>query len=282
MSDAAHKPNHPYHLVDPSPWPVVGAIAAGLFTVGMVLYMHDLAVFGHKFGLGSIVPGVLGILATMYFWWRDVVKEGEFQGHHSPVVQIGLRYGMALFIASEVMFFSAFFWAFFDFSIFPREASGGVWPPTAPLHIVPLDPYAIPLLNTLILLTSGCTVTWAHHALKHNDRNGLIQGLALTVLLGILFTSFQAYEYMHAPFGFKDGIYTSTFFMATGFHGFHVLVGTIFLIVCLGRAIKGHFKPDHHFGFEAAAWYWHFVDVVWLFLFSFVYIWGSGPGPYAG
>jgi cytochrome c oxidase subunit 3 len=282
MSDTAHKPNHPYHLVDPSPWPVVGAIAAGLFTVGMVLYMHDLPVFGHKFGLASIVPGVIGILGTMYLWWRDVVKEGEFQGHHSPVVQIGLRYGMALFIASEVMFFAAFFWAFFDASLFPREAIGGVWPPVAPNKITPLDPYAIPLLNTLILLTSGCTVTWAHHALKHNDRAGTIQGLALTVLLGVLFTSFQAWEYAHAPFGFKDGIYTSTFFMATGFHGFHVIVGTIFLLVCLVRAIKGHFKPDHHFGFEAAAWYWHFVDVVWLFLFSFVYIWGSGPGPYAG
>jgi cytochrome c oxidase subunit 3 len=279
MSDTAHKPNHPYHLVDPSPWPVVGAIAAGLFTVGMVFYMHDLPVFGHKFGLGSIAPGVIGILATMYLWWSDVVKEGEVQGHHSPVVQIGLRYGMALFIASEVMFFAAFFWAFFDSALFPREAIGHIWPPKS---ITPLDPYAIPLLNTLILLTSGCTVTWAHHALKHNDRNGLIQGLALTVLLGIMFTSFQAWEYLHAPFGFKDGIYTSTFFMATGFHGFHVIVGTIFLLVCLVRAIKGHFKPDHHFGFEAAAWYWHFVDVVWLFLFSFVYIWGSGPGPYAG
>jgi cytochrome c oxidase subunit 3 len=218
----------------------------------------------------------------MFSWWRDVVKEATFQRMHTRVVQIGLRYGMLLFILSEVMFFSAFFWAFFDFSIFPREASGGVWPPTAPTPIMPLDPYSIPLLNTLILLTSGCTVTWAHHALKHNDRNGLIQGLALTVALGLLFTAFQAYEYMHAPFGFKDGIYTSTFFMATGFHGFHVIVGTIFLIVCLVRAIKGHFKPDHHFGFEAAAWYWHFVDVVWLFLFSFVYIWGSGPGPYAG
>jgi cytochrome c oxidase subunit III len=278
MSDTAHKPSHPYHLVDPSPWPVVGAIAGGLFTVGMVLYMHDIAVFGQKFGLWNIAPGLALIFATMYFWWRDVVKEGEVQGHHNPVVQIGLRYGMALFIASEVMFFAAFFWAFFDASLFPREAIGGVWPPQT---ITPLDPYSIPLLNTLILLTSGCTVTWAHHALKHGDRNGLIQGLSLTVFLGIIFTCFQAYEYAHAPWGFKDGIYTSTFFMATGFHGFHVLVGTIFLAVCLFRAIKGHFKPDHHFGFEAAAWYWHFVDVVWLFLFIFVYIWGSGPGPYA-
>ena len=279
MSDTAHQPNHPYHLVDPSPWPIVGAIAAGLLAVGIIFYMHDLSAFGHKFGLASIAPGVALMLLTMFLWWRDVVKEGEFQGHHSPVVQIGLRYGMALFIASEVMFFVAFFWAFFDASLFPKAATGGVWPPHG---ITPLNPLAIPLLNTVILLTSGCTVTWAHHALKHNDRNGLIQGLALTVLLGIMFTSFQVWEYAHAPFGFKDGIYTSTFFMATGFHGFHVIVGTIFLMVCLYRSIKGHFTADHHFGFEAAAWYWHFVDVVWLFLFSFVYIWGSGPGPYAG
>jgi cytochrome c oxidase subunit III len=285
MSDAAHKPNHPYHLVDPSPWPVVGAIAAGLFTVGMVFYMHDLPVFGHKFGLASIVPGVIGILGTMYFWWRDVVKEGEFQGHHSPVVQIGLRYGMALFIASEVMFFSAFFWAFFDFSLFPREAIDHVWPPKS---ITPLDPYAIPLLNTLILLTSGCTVTWAHHALIHDHRDGLIKGLWCTIGLGLLFTSIQAYEYIHAPFLFvgepSQGatVYGSTFMMATGFHGFHVIVGTIFLIVCLVRAYKGHFKPQQHFGFEAAAWYWHFVDVVWLFLFTSIYVWGGWGAPVHG
>jgi cytochrome c oxidase subunit 3 len=282
MSDAAHKPNHPYHLVDPSPWPLLGSLAGGLFATGMVFYMHDLPIFGHKFGLVNILPGVLLILLTMLMWWRDVVKEAEVQKAHTKVVQIGLRYGMALFIASEVMFFVAFFWAFFDASLFPKEATGGVWPPIGPVKITPLDPFAIPLLNTLILLTSGCTVTWAHHALKQGDRNGLIQGLAITVVLGITFTCFQAFEYAHAPFGFKDGIYTSTFFMATGFHGFHVLVGTLFLLVCLIRAIKGHFTPDHHFGFEAAAWYWHFVDVVWLFLFSFVYIWGSGSGPYAG
>jgi cytochrome c oxidase subunit 3 len=274
MSEATmHKPNHPYHLVDPSWWPVVGALGAGAFTGGMVLYMHD------KVGFWGVLPGIFMILGTMVGWWRDVIKEAEFQGHHTPVVQIGMRYGMALFIASEVMFFSAFFWAFFDSSLFPRAATGGVWPPKG---VLPLDPLAIPLLNTLILLTSGCTVTWAHHALRMGDRKGTIQGLALTVALGIMFTSFQAFEYAHAPFGFKDGIYTSTFFMATGFHGFHVIIGTIFLAVCLFRTIKGHFKPDHHFGFEAAAWYWHFVDVVWLFLFAFVYIWGSGPGPYAG
>lgn len=276
MSDhsTTAKANHPYHLVDPSPWPVVGAIAAGALAIGMVFYMHDKVSFWP-----AVMPGIVLMLGTMFGWWRDVVKEAEHQGHHSPVVQIGLRYGMALFIASEVMFFVAFFWAFFSSSLFPHEATGGVWPPQG---VMPLDPLKIPLLNTMILLLSGCTVTWAHHALREGDRENLIKGLALTILLGILFTSLQVFEYAHAPFGFKDGIYSSTFYMATGFHGFHVMVGTSFLIVCLFRAVNGHFKPDHHFGFEAAAWYWHFVDVVWLFLFIFVYIWGSGPGPFHG
>jgi len=267
-----HGPKHQYHLVDPSIWPLVGAGCAGALAVGAVLYMHN-------HGSLLLIVAFVAVLAMMAAWWRDVIKEATFQGHHSPVVQIGMRYGMALFIASEVMFFAAFFWAFFDSSLFPKAAIDHVWPPH---NITPLDPLAIPLLNTLVLLTSGCTVTWAHHALKQNDRNGLIQGLALTVVLGILFTSLQACEYAHAPFGFKDGIYTSTFFMATGFHGFHVIVGTIFLIVCWFRAYRGDFKPDHHFGFEAAAWYWHFVDVVWLFLFICVYLFGGGPGPYAG
>src|SRR3982751_1119135 len=276
MSDTAHKPNHPYHLVDPSPWPVVGALAAGLFTVGMVLYMHDLPVFGHKFGLGSIAPGVIGILVTMYLWWRDGGREGEGQGHHNPVVQIGLRYGMALFIASEVMFFSAFFWAFFSSALSPAE---GVWPPKG---IHPFDPFEFPFLNTLILLLSGTTVTWAHHSLLEGNNKGLIQGLTVTVLLGMSFTCVQAYEYSHAAFHFTDGIYPSTFFMATGFHGFHVIIGTCFLAVCLWRATQGHFKTDHHFCLEAAAWYWHFVDVVWLFLFVCIYWWGMGNAVPAG
>jgi cytochrome c oxidase subunit 3 len=195
-------------------------------------------------------------------------------------VQLHLRYGMILFIASEVMFFVAWFWAFFDASLFAGEAqqiarvdhTGGQWPPSG---IEVFDPWHLPLLNTLILLTSGTTVTWAHHALLHDDREGLKWGLVLTVVLGALFTAVQVYEYGHAAFGFSDNIYGATFFMATGFHGFHVLVGTIFLIVCLLRAIKGDFTSKHHFGFEAAAWYWHFVDVVWLFLFFCIYIWGS-------
>ena len=274
MSTQAHDAHakHPYHLVDPSPWPVVGSLAAGVLTVGLVLFMHDIA--------NWVWPiGVALVLLTMFMWWRDVVREGTFFGHHTPVVQIGLRYGMLLFIASEVMFFSAFFWAFFSAALFPAESIGGIWPPEG---VLVFDPFQLPLLNTLILLTSGVTVTWAHHALREGDRKGVLQGLGLTILLGLTFTCVQAYEYAHAAFGFRDGIYSSTFFMATGFHGAHVIIGTIFLIVCWVRAYLGHFKPDHHFGFEAAAWYWHFVDVVWLFLFFCIYIWGAGSAPYAG
>jgi len=266
MADShAHEQKHPYHLVDPSPWPLVGATSAFALAIGALLVMHYDSYW-------LLIVGGAMVAGTMFGWWHDVVDEAERQGHHNKVVQIGLRYGMSLFIASEVMFFAAFFWAFFNASLFPTEAIGNVWPPT---YIQTFNAWDLPLLNTLVLLLSGCTVTWAHHALLHGNRRDTIRGLALTVMLGILFTALQAYEYSHAAFGFRDGIYPSTFFMATGFHGFHVIVGTIFLFVCLIRAMKGHFKPDHHFGFEAAAWYWHFVDVVWLFLFSCVYIWGG-------
>ena len=271
------KANHPYHLVDPSPWPLVGAISALVLAVGAIMYMHEID--------GGIVMGIglIMCLGTMAVWWRDVIKEGEHGGHHTTTVQLGLRYGMVLFIASEVMFFVARFWAFFDASLYADEAiqiarvehTGGTWPPQG---VEVFNPWHLPLINTIILLTSGTTVTWAHHALKENKRGGLIWGLVLTVLLGVCFTAVQAYEYGHAAFGFTDGIYSSTFFMATGFHGAHVLIGSIFLIVCLGRSLVGHFKPNHHFGFEAAAWYWHFVDVVWLFLFFAIYWWGGLGG----
>jgi cytochrome c oxidase subunit 3 len=263
---------HPYHLVDPSPWPILGAISAGCLTAGTVLWMHG-------YGPWLMAVGFLFILACMFVWWRDVIREAVHEGHHNAIVQIGLRYGMALFIASEVMFFSAFFWAYFSAALFPTEAIGHVWPPKT---IHPFDPFHLPFLNTLILLLSGTTVTWAHHSLLNGDRKGLVQGLFCTVLLGLSFTGVQAYEYSHAAFGFKDGIYPSTFFMATGFHGFHVIIGTSFLIVCLFRAMKGHFTPTHHVGLEAAAWYWHFVDVVWLFLFVCVYWWGSAGANLAG
>jgi len=256
--------NHPYHLVNPSPWPLVASISALLMFGGFVMWLHD-----HAAGTYLGIAGLIGVLFTMFSWWADVIKEAH-QGEHTPVVQLHLRYGMILFIASEVMFFLAWFWAYFDAALFPSgaESVGGTWPP-AGMHV--LDPFTWPLFNTMVLLCSGTTVTWAHHSLITGDRKGLINGLWLTVLLGLLFTCVQAYEYAHAPFGFRDNIYTSTFFMATGFHGFHVIVGTIFLIVCLVRAYKGHFTPQQHFGFEAAAWYWHFVDVVWLGLYLFVY-----------
>ena len=264
MSDG-HKKGHDYHLVDPSIWPIFSSFSALVLALGAVYYMH-----AKSFWL--LLIGLALTLYSMFMWFRDVVIEGEYKGDHTPVVQIGLRYGMTLFIMSEVMFFVAWFWAFFDSSLFPDAVIGSVWPPKG---IQTLDPWHIPLINTLILLLSGTTVTWAHHSLLENDRKGLLNGLLLTVILGAIFTSFQAYEYIHADFKLNSGIYGATFYMATGFHGFHVIVGTIFLAVCYFRAKAGHYKPDHHFGFEAAAWYWHFVDVVWLFLFASIYIWGS-------
>jgi len=287
MADTHAKPNHEYHLVDPSPWPIIGSIFVFLMAIGGIMWMKSIA-FGtdeHVIRPGSYVFGVglIGLLYVMASWWTDVIKEAEYGGFHTRVVQISLRYGMILFIASEVMFFVAWFWAFFDASLFAGEKiqyarvefTGGHWPPKG---IEVLDPWHFPLLNTLILLTSGTTVTWAHHALLQGDRSGLKKGLILTILLGITFTLVQAYEYSHAPFAFKGSIYGSTFFMATGFHGFHVIIGTIFLIVCLARAVAGQFTPKQHLGFEFAAWYWHFVDVVWLFLFSCIYVWGSWGG----
>jgi len=280
-----HAKRHDYHLVDPSPWPAVGALGAFTLAIGAVMYF-----ISRKAGdpqLWYVLPGLLIVIYTMYCWWRDVIREAEYGGHHTPVVQIHMRYGMILFIASEVMFFVAWFWAYFDAAFFPDEVTqvarttllGGQWPPVPTedgRFISTFDPWGLPLVNTLILLTSGTTITWAHHALLHNDRKGVVWGLACTVVLGILFTVCQAFEYAHAAFSFAGHIYGSAFFMATGFHGFHVIVGTIFLIVTLLRALAGQFTPHQHFGFEAAAWYWHFVDVVWLFLFTCLYVFGAG------
>jgi cytochrome c oxidase subunit 3 len=281
MADAHAKPKHDYHLVDPSPWPAVGSISTFILAVGLISWMHHLyAAAPLVFGIG-----VIGVLYTMLSWWRDVVREAQYDGFHTRVVQLSHRYGMILFIASEVMFFVAWFWAYFNTALFPAdphqvargELIGNVWPPVPSEHFHgTFDPWHLPLLNTLILLTSGTTVTWAHHALLHGDRKSLINGLWLTVILGATFTCVQAYEYMHAAFTFGGHIYGATFFMATGFHGAHVLIGTTFLIVCLIRAYAGHFSPTQHLGFEFAAWYWHFVDVVWLFLFACIYVWGAG------
>jgi cytochrome c oxidase subunit III len=262
---AGHPKNHDYHVLPPSPWPFISAVGAFVMLLGAVFYFHGSPPW-------VLILGTLIVLYTMYGWWRDVVHE-SVAGDHTPVVIIGLRMGVIMFIISEVMFFAAWFWSFFKHAIFPMPAVGGVWPPEG---IETFDPWHLPLINTLILLCSGCAVTWAHHALVHeNNRDHLKWGLIIGIALGVLFTFFQIYEYTHAAFGFAGNIYGANFFMATGFHGVHVVIGTIFLFVCLLRVYAGHFTPEKHVGFEAAAWYWHFVDVVWLFLFASIYIWGA-------
>ena len=293
--------NHPYHLVNPSPWPLIGAFSALALMSGLVMWMHSVSGCPYVMALG-----LLGIFLTMFSWWSDVIREAH-AGDHTPVVQLHLRYGMILFIASEVMFFVGWFWAFFDFSLFPANITWdgssvtvitdsataiGQWPPKG-LEV--LNAWGFPLLNTIILLCSGTTVTWAHHALIHGQRGGakrglwgligvgendsVLKGLWCTIVLGLLVSTIQGYEYAGAPFPFKGLNYGAAFFMATGFHGFHVIIGTIFLTVCLIRAYRGDFTPRQHFGFEAAAWYWHFVDVVWLFLFVSIYVWGGWGAP---
>jgi len=260
----------PYHLVDPSPWPLVGAMGGGLTLFGTVMVAH----YGNWLAL---IAGLVTVLATMFFWWRDVVRESRTAGVHTPVVRLGLRYGMMFFISSEVMFFVAFFWAFFHFALFPENVLGGENPTWPPAGTLTFDPFHLPLLNTMILLLSGTTVTWAHHSIIEGKNREAVWALVITVLLGLSFTACQAFEYSEAPFKFMGGgVYPAVFFLATGFHGFHVIIGTLFLLVCTIRAQAGQFTPSRHFGFEAAAWYWHFVDVVWLFLFICVYWWGHG------
>ncbi|RLQ87456.1 cytochrome c oxidase subunit 3 [Notoacmeibacter ruber] len=290
MADV-HAKKHDYHIIDPSPWPLLSALGALVMALGAICWMRyaqgtPLPFFGADLANPWLFfIGLVLVLYCMFGWWSDTVKESH-EGFHTRVVQLHLRYGMIMFIASEVMFFVAWFWAFFDASLFPGEAvqvtrtdyTGGQWPPVG---VEVVDPLHLPLYNTVILLLSGTTVTWAHHSLIHGDRKGLVWGLALTVVLGILFSTVQVYEYVVAPFAFHNSIFGATFFMATGFHGFHVFVGTIFLAVCLIRALRGDFTPEKHFGFEAAAWYWHFVDVVWLFLFFCIYVWGSFGAPIA-
>jgi len=286
---------HDYHLVNPSPWPFTASLGAFIAAVGFVVSQKGLVADENNFFLSDgqwtlfwIGMGILTITAAL--WWGDVIKEGR-AGDHTPVVDIGLRYGMILFIASEVMFFVAWFWVFFEMAIFHQHradwivptwdpATTAAWANWPPPHVETFDPFHLPLINTLILLLSGTTVTWAHHAMQSGDRKGARNGLLLTVLLGVIFTYVQfGVEYPLAGFAFGNNehvnnanVYGASFFMATGFHGFHVIIGTIFLAVCLIRVIMGQMTPQKHFGLEAAAWYWHFVDVVWLFLFTFVYV----------
>nr|YP_009743945.1 cytochrome c oxidase subunit III [Protambulyx ockendeni]QIE12716.1 cytochrome c oxidase subunit III [Protambulyx ockendeni] len=256
---------HPYHLVDYSPWPLTSAIGVLTLVTGMMKWFHN-------FNMNLLILGYIITILTMIQWWRDICREGTYQGKHTILVIKGLRWGMILFIVSEIFFFVSFFWAFFHSSLSPNIEVGAMWPP---MGIFPFNPFQIPLLNTIILISSGVTVTWTHHALMETNHTQMMQSLFLTIMLGIYFTILQTYEYLEAPFSIADGIYGSTFFMATGFHGLHVIIGTIFLIVCFTRQLNKHFSNKHHFGFEAAAWYWHFVDVVWLFLYISIYWWGN-------
>nr|YP_009774842.1 cytochrome c oxidase subunit III [Lepisma saccharinum]QJA14865.1 cytochrome c oxidase subunit III [Lepisma saccharinum] len=257
--------NHPYHLVDQSPWPLTGALGALILTTGLVKWFH-------QYNPNLFLFGMLILALTMMQWWRDISREGTYQGLHTIQVTTGLRWGMILFIISEIFFFISFFWAFFHSSLAPTIEIGMTWPPTG---IQPFNPLQVPLLNTAILLASGVTVTWAHHSLMEANHSQTTQALLITVALGMYFTALQALEYYEAPFTISDAVYGSTFFVATGFHGLHVIIGSTFLLVCLMRHLMFHFSPHHHFGFEAAAWYWHFVDVVWLFLYISIYWWGS-------
>jgi len=255
------------HLVAPSPWPLLTSEAAFAVTVSLTAFMH-----GYLYSRTFLFSALFVLLLCMGLWWRDVIRESTFEGNHTAKVQLGLRLGMILFIVSEIMFFFAFFWAFFHSSISPAINIGAVWPPKG---IQTLNAFDVPLLNTLILLTSGATVTYCHHSILAANRNASLESLMYTILLAILFTCYQYIEYVEATFTISDSVYGSCFFMATGFHGFHVFVGTCFLIVCFIRLYFHHFTKEHHFGFEAAAWYWHFVDVVWLFLFVTIYWWGN-------
>nr|AWV84334.1 cytochrome oxidase subunit III [Chonosia atrodorsalis] len=257
--------NHPFHLVDYSPWPLTGSIGAMTFVSGMVMMFH-------KLSYSLVIIGAMLLIFTMIQWWRDISREGTFQGLHTSVVVKGLKVGMILFIVSEILFFVSFFWGFFHSSLSPTMEIGMLWPPSG---IYPFNPIQVPLLNTMILLCSGITITWSHHSLMEGKHTECLISMIITVILGLYFTALQGYEYYEAPFCISDSVYGSCFFMATGFHGIHVIIGTTFIFVCFLRMLKFHFSLNHHFGFEAAAWYWHFVDVVWLFLYMSIYWWGS-------
>lgn len=259
------KNNHPFHLVTVRPWPLTGALGTFITVTGIVKWFHF-------YSIDLLLVGNLIILITIYQWWRDVIRERTFQGCHTLKVVLGLRWGIILFIISEIFFFISFFWAFFHRSLTPSIELGIIWPPNG---VIPFNPLQIPLLNTAILLASGVSVTWAHHSLIERNYSQSVQGLLITVLLGVYFTILQGYEYVEAPFTIADSVYGCTFFVATGFHGLHVIIGTTFLLICLLRTLDNQFSQLHHFGFEAAAWYWHFVDVVWLFLYISIYWWGN-------
>uniref|UniRef100_UPI0030FE6600 cytochrome c oxidase subunit 3 n=1 Tax=Amblyomma calabyi TaxID=3065602 RepID=UPI0030FE6600 len=254
---------HPFHLVEKSPWPITSSISAFSLTIGFVFYFN-------YFNNTLIMISLLILVLSAFQWFRDISREASFQGNHTFFVVNGLKMGMLLFILSEVFFFISFFWAFFHSSLSPTVEIGSQWPPSI---IMPFNPFEVPLLNSMILISSGISVTWTHHAIMNDNYNSSLLSLMITISLGLLFTLFQAFEYYQAQFSMSDGIFGSSFFLTTGFHGIHVIIGSIFLLVSFFRIKMNLISNSHYFGFEASAWYWHFVDVVWLFLFTFMYWW---------
>jgi len=257
---------HPYHLVNPSPWPITISAALLGLTVGSAAFFHD-----YQKGIYLLIYSFILVIVLAGFWWRDIIREGTYLKNHTKEVLQGLRLGFILFIVSEVMFFFSFFWAYFHSSLSPAIQIGCTWPPFG-LEVISLT---LPVVNTIILLTSGATITVAHLAIIRNNKEIAIEALIATLVLALVFTAIQVYEYRNAPFSISDGIYGSVFYMLTGFHGIHVIIGTIFIFIQFIRLIKDHFLPNNHLGFEAASWYWHFVDIVWLLLFIIVYAYGS-------
>jgi cytochrome c oxidase subunit 3 len=254
---------NPFHLVDVRPWPLLASNGALCIVLSGLVIINKVSI---KLTLFSLIL----MLTVAYSWWRDVHREGTTQGRHSDLVINGLKTGIVLFIASEVLFFASFFWAFFHRSISPTVEIGQGWPPNT---IISFNPISIPLLNTILLLSSGVSITWSHHEILKNNFKKAKISLLLTIFLGAIFTTFQAFEYIEAPFCIADSTFGSTFFIATGFHGLHVIIGSIFLIVSLLRFKNFINSSNHIIGFECAAWYWHFVDIVWLFLYSMLYWW---------
>lgn len=255
--------NHPFHLVTLRPWPLITSLSLIIILIGSIKWFHE-------FNINLFILGLITTLFNNFQWWRDIIRERTFQGFHSTNVIKLLRIGIILFITSEIFFFISFFWAFFHISLSPRIEIGEIWPP---LLILPFNPYNIPLLNTIILLSSGIRITWSHYRILNKNLYERKISLIITVILGFYFSILQLIEYKEASFSISDSIYGSTFFLITGFHGLHVIIGTIFILITIIRLINLQFSSNHHFGFEARSWYWHFVDVIWLFVYISIYWW---------
>jgi len=259
--------SHPFHLVSPSPWPLICSISLLALTTSGVSNFHSFN--DSKYVL---ILSFLSITIAMILWFRDISAEGTYLGNHTLAVQRGISMGVALFIVSEVLFFVAIFWTFYHSALSPTVEIGAQWPP---LGVEAINPFELPLLNTVILLSSGISITYAHHSLIQGNRTGSLYGSVFTIILAIIFTLYQWIEYSVSSFTLSDSVFGSCFYFGTGFHGLHVIIGTLFLLAGLLRLALYHLTDNHHLGLESGILYWHFVDVVWLVLFVSIYYWGS-------